>query len=337
MRIGYNPNRNKTLEPTYFTHQVVIPVHIPNQKGYFKDSFQIFKFCLESLFKTCHERTFFSVVNNGSCKEVKDYIDKLLHENKIHEVLHTKAIGKINAILKAIVGHNIRLVTITDADVLFQNGWQKSTYDVFEAFSKAGVVSPVPVFRKQMEYTYPIHFDYLFSKKIRFKSVKNPEAMTRFALSIGWPWLDNKWKDIIMTLTDNGVTAVVGAPHFVATYKSELFNNLPLKSSNDFLGNMSEQLFLDETVLKFSAYRLSTYDNYAYHMGNVKEDWMPENLRELKKMDFEINEYLFNKLKSSGCWRFIKSILFKKIITANFIKQIYYRSKGLSKNRLNDF
>jgi cellulose synthase/poly-beta-1,6-N-acetylglucosamine synthase-like glycosyltransferase len=132
MRIGFNPNKNKPVEPNDFFHQVIIPVYIPNQEGYFKDSFKILQYCLESLLKTSHSKTYFTVVNNGSCNEVIEYLNSLQQQLKIHEIIHTSAIGKMNAILKGLMGHNFDLITIADADVLFLNNWQKNTYEVFK-------------------------------------------------------------------------------------------------------------------------------------------------------------------------------------------------------------
>ena len=144
MRVGFNPNKDKVLSKSDYTHQVVVPVYIPHQNDYFKDSFQILQLCLESLFKTCHDKTYITIVNNGSCIEVVNYLNQLQQEAKLQEVIHTTAIGKLNAILKGLSGHQFPLITISDADVLFLNNWQKATYEVFEIFPRAGVVSPVP-------------------------------------------------------------------------------------------------------------------------------------------------------------------------------------------------
>jgi hypothetical protein len=49
MRIGSNPEKtnNSIILDNY--HRIVIPVYIPNFEGYFKDAFEIFKLCLDSL------------------------------------------------------------------------------------------------------------------------------------------------------------------------------------------------------------------------------------------------------------------------------------------------
>ena len=52
MRVGSNPHKDKPQDESVYSHQVIIPVYIPNQEEYFKDSFKIFKLCIESLFAT---------------------------------------------------------------------------------------------------------------------------------------------------------------------------------------------------------------------------------------------------------------------------------------------
>ena len=52
MRLGFNPHKDKKQIKSDYFHQVVIPVYIPNEEGYFKDSFVILQYCLQSLFKT---------------------------------------------------------------------------------------------------------------------------------------------------------------------------------------------------------------------------------------------------------------------------------------------
>jgi hypothetical protein len=53
-------------------------------------------------------------------------------------IIEKDLIGKINSILKVLRTAEERLITITDADVLFVNGWEQAVLNVFEAFPKAG-------------------------------------------------------------------------------------------------------------------------------------------------------------------------------------------------------
>lgn len=195
MRKGQNPQRNVSYNNNY-SHQVVIPVYIPNNEGYFKDGLIILKISIASLIKTTHSKTFITVVNNGSSKQVFNYLNELFEKGLIHEIIHTSNIGKNRAIIKGTKGHNFKIVTITDADVLFLNHWQVETVKVFNAFPKAGVVGLVPQFKLYNNFCSNLIISNFFNKKLKFTSVKNPEAIKHFYKSIGW---DNNYnKDYLL-------------------------------------------------------------------------------------------------------------------------------------------
>ena len=229
MRKGENPARDIILPVSESTHRVIIPLYIPHEEGYYKDAFTIFNYCLQSVQKTAISHLKVSVISNGCSSEVNAKLLQLQQQGLIDElIIEKEAIGKINSILKALRTAQERLITITDADVLFDNGWEKAIVEVFEAFPKAGAVCPVPVFRKQLSMTLNIWFRYFFSNKLYFRPVENPEAMEKFAQSIGWTALEDRFKDSICSLeSKNGTIAVLGCSHFVATYKREVFNAIP--------------------------------------------------------------------------------------------------------------
>lgn len=331
MRVGFNPNKDKVLPKSEFTHQVIVPVYIPHQKDYFKDSFQILRFCLESLIKTSHSKTYITVVNNGSCSEVILYLNQLNQEGKIQEVIHTTAIGKLNAILKGLSGHQFPLITITDADVMFLNDWQKATYEVFEAFPKAGVVSPVPNPKNLKYYTANLIGTTFLSKKVSFTAVIAKEGMKAFAKSIGNELLfKNIHYEKQLTITHQRTIAVVGAGHFVATYKGVCFDLLKQRFSKFSLGGDSEQLLLDKPATDLGLWRLSTHENYAYHLGNVKEEWMHNEVRKLAKNDSVFNINLKDKA-FDGISNFVLMNFFSRVIFKKPFWHYYLRIKGLSK------
>ena len=78
MRIGNNPSRDQQSGGSYFTHQVIIPVFIPNFDDYYKDALAVLEICLSSLFKTSHSQTLITVVNNGSCEQVIDFLNGIV-------------------------------------------------------------------------------------------------------------------------------------------------------------------------------------------------------------------------------------------------------------------
>lgn len=338
MRKGLNPHKDKPQEQSEFVHQVIIPVYIPNQEGYFEDGFKILQICLKSLFKTVHNKTFISVINNGSCKEIKEYLDGLFISQKIHEVIHTANIGKLNSIVKGLVGNNIELVTIADSDVFFLENWQQQTVKTFNAFPKAGVVGVVPQFRFFSKLCGNLILENLFSNKLKFTEVKNPEALKKFFNSIWGEESFNqahlKWN---LTIQNKKGIAVVGSGHFVATYRKTIFNET--RSYFGYKMGVDTELYLDEIPLKKGLWRLTTNDNFAYHMGNAFEGWMQETLDKLTDNTVKI-ETLLEIPEVKNCSQvsyFIKNTLFMKFFNKEPLRRLFYKIKGLPKHEINKF
>lgn len=335
MRIGYNPHKDEAILQSDYLHQVVIPVYIPHQEGYFKDSLRILQLCLNSLLKTVHNKTYITVVNNGSCKVVMDYLDKVYQDGQIQELIHTENIGKLNAVLKGLAGNNIELVTIADADVLFLDNWQFETTKVFRALPKAGVVGIVPQFNMFKNKSGTIIFDNLFNKKLKFIPILSPEGLIRFYDSIGWDRNYNKdYLKYGLGLEHNKVKVYVGSGHFVATYKKQMFQEM--KSYLHYkLGGDSEN-YLDTLPLQYDYWRVTTYDNYAYHMGNVIEDWMTKIVHvenSCTKIDSD-----FKKHKRVNALLFLlKNKLFTKVLGNEFISKLFYKFKKLPIEVIDDF
>lgn len=337
MRKGQNPNKNKRFDNSKYIHQVVIPVYIPNQEDYFKDSLKILKICLESLIKTSHSKIFISVVNNGSCLMVSKYLNELYEEGKIQELIHTDNIGKSNAILKGVKGHYFNYITIADADVLFLNHWQEETMKVFQAFPKAGVVGLIPQIKMHGYLSTNIMFDYFFSRRLRFKKVINPDAMKAFYKSLGWgdDYNQNFLKWHLTLKGKNNLTAVVGAGHVVSTYKREALNIDNNMLIDELLGPKILKQILDFPVLRAGGYRLTTEKNLAFHMGNTIEPWMNETLMNINNSNDIIPDYSYKPLKNNRLAYFIKNQLFRKLLENKTILHWFISFKGLPRELIN--
>jgi len=334
MRVGHNPEKDKLKNPLGFFHQVVIPVYIPKTEGYFARSLEILKLCLESLILTCHEKTFITVVNNGSCAEVAEYLNSMIKQQKIHELIQTDSIGKLNSVLKGIVGHDFSFVTVTDADVLFMNKWQNASYDIFESMPKAGVVCTTPSSKSYRSLVSNLYWDKFFSNNLGFCKVKNPKAMKAFANSIGnSEFYNQSHLDSYLTISINDTNAVVGAGHFVATYRGDIFNDLAQTHSEYSLGANSEHDLLDLPVVKKGYWRLSTEDNFTFHMGNIVEPWMTETIQTLTvntektKLPRLSDDRNYNKIGYA-----IKNRYFRKFIMHKWVLRKFLIWKGLNKN-----
>ena len=337
MRIGNNPNKNINLEESAYLHQIIVPVYIPNEEGYFVDAFKILNICLNSLLNTIHEKTYITIVNNGSCERVVNYLNELFSENKIKELIHTDNIGKINAVLKGLSGNNIELVTITDADVLFLTDWQSETVRIFSKIPNAGVVGIVPQLTMYKDNSANVIFDTLFGKHLKFLPIKNPEGIIHFYESIGWGRDYNPdYLKLGLGLEYDTLKCFVGAGHFVATYKKDIFDELHTFIGGKKVAGIGEA-YIDNKALEKDYWRLTTHDNYAHHMGNIYEDWMgiPEEIVNKNKNNLD---YGFkNKLNLNKIVYYIKNRLFAKLITVNWIFKLFLKWKKLPKEMIKKY
>ncbi len=337
MRKGSNPakNHDHKVKTNHF-HQVIVPVYLPNLEGYYKEGLDILKLCLESIALTTHDKTYISVVNNGSCLEVEAYLNQLLQDHKIHEVIHTTAIGKINAIAKGLAGHNFNLVTITDADVLFTNGWQKAVYEIYETFQKAGMVGTTPQPMLYRTYNEKMFFDNLFNPNFKFFDVNKElkediKKMYRTTIGLDHPKSKYHFKKVL-AISKNNLKSVVGNGHFTATYKRDLLNNFKNPATIEKMGGSVLNQSIDEPSVKHGHWRLCTFKNYTYHMGNVKEDWMEEVMLKIQKQSEPFNlapPHLY-AYKSKLPVNFIRGLV-RKFFYRTFLFKRFLTKKGLTR------
>ena len=279
MREGSNPQKTEKQIELSCHHRVIIVVFIPELSGYYKNSLEVFKLCLNSLIAANSRSYAITVVNNGSCKEVSEFLNDNLKNKDIDTLIsHNQNIGKIDALLGAARGAREDLITISDADILFMKNWNVATREVFDAFKKAGSVSPIP-FRHGIFYGTSSVFKEILLGRFKFKYKTIPENFidqNRYLTSINWNNEKNdgvKWP----VVEKNGVQAIIGSGHQVLTIKRDiLFSTVPIPPSLTLVGGDSEYKYVDEPIDKAGLMRLSTFHNYAFHIGNQVENWMKD-------------------------------------------------------------
>ena len=337
MRKDYNPNKNIVFNHFGYNHQVIIPLYIPNSEGYFQDSFKIFKKSLVSLKKTINNKTFITVVNNGSCLKVVSYLNLCFEKGIINEVIHTSNIGKINSIYKGLTGYKFKLITICDADVLFLPNWQNAVYEIFSTFKKTGAVCTTPSSKSYNTNTFNLWLDNFFSNKLKFSKVEDSNSLLKFARSIGDEKFYNKnHLNQYLTLCKGSTQAVVGAGHFVTTYRADILYDFKYKFSDKLLGGGSEGLYLDTIVTKSNLWRLSTVKNFTYHMGNVYETWMDQEVFEKNIIHQELL-FISNYKNKNRLNHFIKNKLFKRIIKFPLLYWGFLSYKRLNKSAIKKY
>jgi len=337
MRLGINPEKkDKSLKiDTY--HRVIIPVFIPNlEEDYFKDGLKILKLCIQSLLSTVHSKTKISIINNGCCVEVNEYLKEVYQSNSyIDQLLNSKVnLGKVNAINAIVKGNIEELITITDADVLFKHGWQVEVEKIFIGFPEAGMVSPVPssVGYKSM-FLNSTYFYAIFKGKLKPSNVISPEGMLKFEDSIGRKMYNKEHLKKYLTIQNkNKRKAVIGCGHFVATLKSNVFKKAPNFPSNFKIVGGSENTYIDLPNDESGYLRLATLDNFAYHLGNKAEDWMYELFEDIvstTNSSIESDFSLDNSIRISKFGKLIGHIFYNLVIKPKTIRKLFFRVLGL--------
>lgn len=274
-----NPQKKENIIELQSNHRVVIVIYIPEMSGYYANVYEVMQLSLESICATKNLSCEITVVNNGSCIEVTNYLNKIYSENKINCLIHHRQnIGKMDALIGAARGAREEFVTLSDVDVLFVEGWQQAVEQIFNSIPDVGLVSPIS---SRTEFTYASYSTWskIFLRKVQFKYQTIPEnfeTYNKFLESINW---DKETDPNIVwpVIEKNGTKAIVGSNHQVVTIKrSLLFEFVPIEPSLTLVGNNSEYNYVDLPVDLANKMRLSTFNNFAFHMGNKVEDWMVE-------------------------------------------------------------
>lgn len=219
-----------------------------------------------------------------------------------------------------------KYITLTDADILFTTGWQEKTEEIFYNFSNVGSVSPIPV-REGLFFGTSSVLKQILLRKIKFKSMPIPEnfnAYNRYLESINWDLEikeDNKWS----VVESNNCKANIGSGHQVLTIDRDvLFETVPTNPSLTLVGGTSENDYVDFAIDKANKLRLSTYHNYAYHMGNKLENWMVDLQNNNKKTELVVKNELHTKsIDLHQNWFFNKYFGLKKKIIKKLFKFFY--------------
>jgi hypothetical protein len=324
MRLGMNPQKQERKLTLATNHRIVVVVYIPNEEGFYKDSYNVFKACIDSLLSTTQSTSLITVVNNGSFPKVGILLNQYLDEGKIDTLIsHKTNIGKIDALIGAARGAREKLLTLTDSDILFVNGWQQKTIEIFNTFPNVGSVSPIPV-RYGYHYGTSSVIKKILLKKLELRLMPIPENFTaynRYLESINWE-ADKNENTEWAVVSHNNVKAILGSGHQVLTINRDvLFQTVPTSPSLTLVGGKSEYQYVDEPIDKSGKLRLATYNNFAFHMGNKLEDWMTaiqkentDNTAHFQNIEFtEPSADLFNSEFKNRKYTLRKKLL-KKIV-----------------------
>ena len=272
MRNGVNPEKFKNELLPVFLHRVIVPVYIPNLKEeYYRNHLEVFEKFLGQLIRTINpQTTAITLINNNSCDEIAGVIDK--YRSAIDKLVwYAENKGKVFPVLQEARAAAEPFVTITDADVLFYEGWEQAVFTIFASCPKAGVVAPLPSPALAFYENTAVFSDNFLTGGINYQKILSDADAELYLAGMGNNSLLNRenrefsWKERQYVLTK--ANAIVGSGHFVATYRSELFKGKNEQPKLKFKNGL-EREFIDSLSDEKGYYRLSTIETYAYHMAN---------------------------------------------------------------------
>ncbi|OZV67581.1 glycosyltransferase [Winogradskyella aurantia] len=326
-----NPQKESKKIELECQHRLIIVVFIPELQGYYKSMFNVFKLCLSSAVSTINGNCAITIVNNGSCEDIKNYLDEKLQANVIDTVIHhAKNIGKIDALIGAARASREPLITISDVDILFEKGWQEATETIFSTIKNVASVSPIPC-KLFQDYETSSTLLKILMKKVKFTYEVIPsnfQSHNRYLKSFNWKLETNKnssWP----VIESNGVKCIVGSGHQILTMRRELFfSNVPLEPSLTLVGNKSEYQYCDLPINLSGGMRVSTYHNKAFHMGNEVERWMFDIQKKNEEyQDADPEQYVsfslpsFNPKRPNPYWFSLKKRITHKLFNIIYKKK----------------
>lgn len=276
MRIGTNPGKFISTLHSYPMHRVIIPVYIPKIDGYFSNLISVVRICLRTLNSSDNSNTAITVISNGCCDTALSALLDMRACGWIDQlIVNERNRGKVDSVLSVARGCFEEFVTISDADVYFYDHWFDDVLEIFQAFEYCGVVCPFPTPNLAFRNTSSTLLHGVLTGKARYKDLVNKEELQRFAESVGTPDLFSRSiQGPQLTLQSGDTFALVGAGHFIATYRRGVIRCLPDVPSLSALSSEADEQYLEVPVDQAGYLRLSCPRAGVFHIGNQVEPWM---------------------------------------------------------------
>ncbi len=277
MRKGQNPAKFVKDVPRPQRITVALLNYIPFLRGFYAETLDVLKVCMESMRKDAGLLFDLMVFDNGSCAEVRDYLIQEKEEGRIqYLILAEKNMGKGGAWNIILAGAPGEIIAYTDSDVLFSPNWLKRSVEILETFPNVGMVTARP-FRTPPEF-YESTLEWARKNaKLEDGQFIPWETFLEFNLSLGQTEEENKkvyaetkdWRITYNPMSLRGVASKVPRR-----------NNLPLNeetASQKALAATSHEIvaFAGASHWQFTAYKSTLQEFLPFDMdkpmGQVRQ------------------------------------------------------------------
>jgi hypothetical protein len=311
MRVGQNPAKSikQVAQPKKIT--VATATYIPHLKGYYAESLEVLKTCLESLWTNTKAPYDLLVFDNDSCAEVKEFLVEAKDKGLIqYLLLSNQNVGKGGAWNFIFQGAQGEVIAYADSDVLFRPGWLEHSIEILDTFPNVGMVTARPLRSPEKYYSNTLEW----AKNEPDANLESGkfipwDVFREHVLSLGTSeeqaqeWFDSKseWR-----LTYQGVSAFIGAAHFqFVTPKAVIQQFLPLEMDRP----MGQVRSLDELINQAGYLRLATCDPYVKHVGNriegIQAGEVPDKTPEMANRGNQVLELPLVRQTLLGIYDFI--------------------------------
>lgn len=271
MRIGQNPAKfvKEVAKPARIT--VAVLNYIPFLSGFYADSLNVLKVCLDSIRASADLPYDLLVFDNGSCEEARQYLIDEHQAGRIQFlILSEKNLGKGGAWNIILAGAPGEVIAYTDSDAYFYPGWISRSLQLLETYPKVGMVTARP-FRTSADY---ITRTVAWGEQALEVTVESGhfipfDVFREFDLSLGQSEDEirrhyDTTQDV--RLSYQGVSAIAGASHWqFMAYKSVLQSFLPFNMDRP----MGQVRQLDQRMNEAGYLRLMVTDPLAMNMSNT--------------------------------------------------------------------
>lgn len=307
-RRGTNPMKwSKTVHAPSKCALTTI-VHIPILEGYWENSLDVLKICLDTMVANAGEECDLYVLDNGSCEEVEAFLESQLRQKKIYCLLRVaENVGKVggwNLLFGAVPN---KIISYSDSDVYFFPGWLTQTLNIMEAFPEAGMVTAQPIPGNDLSLLWTARQARQCKDVVITQGRLIPDKYLHSVvagLGRGQELIEKREKNRNdVRISRNGIEAYTTASHFQFTTRKDVVQRLfPAKTEIP----IGDDLQFEEPLEQIGYWRLATTEYLVHHMGNTHSDLARElPWAELPKFPTRKKEYTVPVIKN----HYLRSVL----------------------------